>query len=162
MQTWGYNTQCRKVKTMRTMPLYLLWSECFEETFDNGEKTNKGSTWIVLKKIPVNKFFLRKSLEYEYENYSVSKNHPNTNMNIIRFEKITRIQIQTLVFGLNYSNSIQIPKFKYQIFAHLWSRQSRNCTGNPETVQTIQKLSTQSRNCSDNPETVRTIQKLSW
>ena len=68
-------------------------------------------------------------------------------MNTIQFEKITRIRIQTLVFGLNYSNSIQIPKFKYQIIRS-------------PLVQTIQKLSTQSRNCPDNPETVRTIQKL--
>ena len=40
-----------------------------------------------IKKIPVNIFVLRKSLEYEYEYYSILKNHPNTNMNNIQFEK---------------------------------------------------------------------------
>ena len=39
------------------------------------------------------------------------KNHPNTNTNIIRFEKFTRIQIQILVFGLKYSNNIRIPNY---------------------------------------------------
>ena len=39
----------------------------------------------------------------------VWRNRPNTNMNIIRLEKITRIRI--LVFGLNYSNT--------ELFAHL-------------------------------------------
>ena len=52
------------------------------------------------------------------------------------------IRIQTLVFDLNYLNSIQIPKFKYQII----------CS---PLVQKIQKLSRQSRNCPDNPETVK-------
>ena len=33
------------------------------------------------------------------------------NTNIIRFGKITRIRIQILVFGLNYSNNIQIPNY---------------------------------------------------
>ena len=101
-----------------------------------------------IQKIPANIFVLRKSLEYEYEYYSILKNHINTNMNTIQFEKITQIRIQTLVFGLNYSNSIQIPKFKYQIIRS-------------PLVQTIQKLSRQSGNCPDNPETVHPIQKLS-
>ena len=39
--------------------------------------------------------------------YSVLKNHPNTNKNIIWFENICRIRIS--LFGLNYSNSNQIP-----------------------------------------------------
>ena len=47
----------------------------------------------------------------EYEYYSVWKNPPNMNTNIIRFGKITRIRIQILVFGLNYSNNIQIPNY---------------------------------------------------
>ena len=113
-----------------------------------------------IQKIPVNIFLLRKSLEYEYEYSSALKDHLNTNMNTIQFEKITRIRIQTLVFGLNYSNSIQIPKFKYQIIRsplvqtiQKLSRQSRNCPDNPETVRTIQKQSGQSRNCPNNPET---------
>ena len=61
--------------------------------------------------------------EYEYEYYSVrkrrqsmniiwfEKKQPNTNMTIIRFEKITRIRIRILVFGLNYSNNIRIPNY---------------------------------------------------
>ena len=36
-------------------------------------------------------FGLKKSPEYEYEYYSVWKNHPNTNTNIIWFEKIPKI-----------------------------------------------------------------------
>ena len=54
-------------------------------------------------------FGFKKSLEYEYEYYSVSEKHPNTNTNTTRFEKITRIRIRILVFGLNYSNTIRIP-----------------------------------------------------
>ena len=38
------------------------------------------------------------------------KNHPNTNTNIIRFEKITRILIQIL-FGLKI-----LTKYKYEYF----------------------------------------------
>ena len=45
--------------------------------------------------------------EYEYEYYSVWKNHPNTNTNIIRFENIDRIRIR--IFW--YSNT--------ELFAHL-------------------------------------------
>ena len=81
-------------------------------------------------------------------------------MNTIQFEKIIRIQIQTLVLGLNYQNSIQIPKFKYQIIRsplvqtiQKLSRQSGNCPDNPETVRTIQKQSGQSKICPDNPKT---------
>ena len=66
--------------------------------------------------------------EYEYEYYSSSKKWRNTNTNIIRFEKITRIRIRIL-FGLKisteykyeyfgirilfeyYSNNIQIPNY---------------------------------------------------
>ena len=56
-------------------------------------------------------FGLRKSAEYEYEYYSVLKNHPNTNTNTIRFENIYRIRIRILVFGPNYSNNIRIPNY---------------------------------------------------
>ena len=45
--------------------------------------------------------------EYEYEYYSVWKNHPNTNTNIIRFENIDRIRIR--IFW--YSNNIRIPNY---------------------------------------------------
>ena len=90
-------------------------------------------------------------------------------MNTIQFEKIIRIRIQTLVFGLNYSNSIQIPKFKYQIIRsplvqtiQKLSRQSGNFPPNPETIWKIQKLSRQSKNSPDNPETVLIIQKLNF
>ena len=58
-------------------------------------------------------FGLKKATEYEY--YSVWKNRPNTNTNIITniiwLEKITRIRIRILVFGLNYSNNIRIPNY---------------------------------------------------
>ena len=50
--------------------------------------------------------------EYEYEYYSVWKNHPNTNMNIIRFEKITRIRI---LFGLKISTEYEYEYFGIQI-----------------------------------------------
>ena len=56
-------------------------------------------------------FGLKKAIEYEYEYYSDWKNRPNTNTNIIRIEKIIKIQIRILVFGLNYSNNIQIPNY---------------------------------------------------
>ena len=56
-------------------------------------------------------FGLKKSTEYEYEYYSVWKYQPNTNTNIIRLEKITQIWIRILVFGLNFSNNIWIPKY---------------------------------------------------
>ena len=56
-------------------------------------------------------FGLKKSTEYEYEYHSVWKYRPNTNTNIIRLEKITRIWIRILVFGLNHSNNIQIPNY---------------------------------------------------
>merc|ERR1711978_419595 len=52
----------------------------------------------------------KKSPEYEYKYYSVSKNHPNTNTNIIRFENINRIRIR--IFW--YSNIIRII-FEYRI-----------------------------------------------
>ena len=48
--------------------------------------------------------------EYEYEYYSVWKNHPNTNTNIIRFENINQIWIR--IFW--YSNIIWII-FEYRI-----------------------------------------------
>ena len=51
----------------------------------------------------------QKATEYEYEYYSDWKKQPNTN--IIRIEKIIKIRIQILVFGLNYSNNIQIPNY---------------------------------------------------
>ena len=53
-------------------------------------------------------FGLKKSPEYEY--YSVWKNRPNTNTNIIRFEKITRIQIRIL-FGLKI-----LTEYEYEYF----------------------------------------------
>ena len=48
-----------------------------------------------IQKIPTNIFVFRKSLEFKYDYYLVSenpsntntKNHPNTNVNTIRFEK---------------------------------------------------------------------------
>merc|ERR1711978_783650 len=52
----------------------------------------------------------KKSPEYEYKYYSVSKNHPNTNTKIIRFENIKRIRIR--IFW--YSNIIRII-FEYRI-----------------------------------------------
>ena len=36
------------------------------------------------------------------------ENHPNTNTNNIRFQKVTRIRIRILVFGHKYSNNIRI------------------------------------------------------
>ena len=56
-------------------------------------------------------FGFGKSCEYEYEQYSVLKNHPNTNTNSIRFENICRIRIRISLFGLNYSNTIRIPNY---------------------------------------------------
>ena len=52
--------------------------------------------------------------EYEYEYYSVWKNHPNTNTNIIRFEKITRIRIRIL-FGLKISTEYEYEYFGIRI-----------------------------------------------
>ena len=54
---------------------------------------------------------MKKLPEYEYEYYSVWENHPNTNTNNIRFQKVTRIRIRILVFGLKYSNNIRIPNY---------------------------------------------------
>ena len=56
--------------------------------------------------------------EYEYEYYSVWKNHPNTNTNIIRFEKITWIRIRILEVGLNYSNNFRIPNYLLTSVTH--------------------------------------------
>ena len=56
-------------------------------------------------------FGFKKATEYEYEYYLVWKNRPNTNTNIILFEKITWIRIWILVFGLNYFNNIWIPNY---------------------------------------------------
>ena len=64
-------------------------------------------------------FGLRKSAEYEYEYYSVLKNHPNTNTNTIRFENIYRIRIRILVFGPNYSNNIRIPNYSLTSVSNL-------------------------------------------
>ena len=47
--------------------------------------------------------------EYKYEYYSSSKKWPNTNTNIIRFEKITRIRI---LFGLKKS-----PEYEYEYYS---------------------------------------------
>ena len=58
-------------------------------------------------------FGLKNSPEYEYEYYSVWKNHPNTNTNIIRFEKITQIRIQIL-FGLKI-----LTEYEYEYFG-IW------------------------------------------
>ena len=55
--------------------------------------------------------------EYEYEYYSVWKNHPNTNTNIIRFEKITWIRIRIL-FDLKKSREYEYEYYsvwKYQL-----------------------------------------------
>ena len=46
--------------------------------------------------------------EYEYEYYSVWKKQPNTNTNIIQFEKIDQIRIRIL-FGLKKS-----PEYEYE------------------------------------------------
>ena len=43
--------------------------------------------------------------------YSVLKNHPNTNTNIIWFQNISRIQIRISLFSLNYLNIIWIPNY---------------------------------------------------
>ena len=140
----------------------MLWGDLWKLITEKRQTKATSTNFLnmdSIQKIPANIFVLRKSLEYKYEYCSVLKNHPNTNMNTIQFEKITRIWIQTLVFDLNYLNSIQIPKFKYQIICsplvktiQKLFRQSRNCPPNPETVRTIQKQSGQSRNCPDNPE----------
>ena len=53
---------------------------------------------------------MKNSPEYEYEYYSVWKNHPNTNMNIIRFENNDRIWIRIIW----YLNIIRII-FEYRI-----------------------------------------------
>ena len=53
-------------------------------------------------------FGLKILTEYEYEYYSVWRNRPNTNTNIIRFENIDRIRIQIL-FGLKKS-----PEYEYE------------------------------------------------
>ena len=58
--------------------------------------------YSIQKKIPVI-FGLRKLPEYE--------NCLNTNTNSIWFQKVTRIRIQILVFGLKYSNNIRIPNY---------------------------------------------------
>ena len=124
----------------------VLWGDLWKLITEKRQTWATGANFLnmdSIKKIPANIFLLRKSLEYEYEYYSVLKDHLNTNMNTIQFEKITRIRIQTLVFGLNYSNSIQIPNYSLT-----------SGPDNPETIQTIRKLSRQS-------ETVHPIQKLS-
>ena len=54
-------------------------------------------------------FGFGKSCGYEYEYYSVMKNHPNTNS--IRIENICRIRIRISLFRLNYSNTIWIPNY---------------------------------------------------
>ena len=61
-------------------------------------------------------FSLKKAAEYEY--YSVWKNWPNTNTNIIQLEKITRIRIRILLLGLNYSNNIQILNYSLTSASH--------------------------------------------
>ena len=43
---------------------------------------------------------------------------PNTNTNIIWFEKITQIRIRILLLGLNYSNNIQIPNYSLTSASH--------------------------------------------
>ena len=59
--------------------------------------------------------------EYEYEYYSSSKKWPNTNTNIIRFEKITRIRIRIL-FGLKKS-----PEYEYEYYS-VWKYQPNTNT----------------------------------
>ena len=85
------------------------------------------------------------------------------NMNTIQFKNYE----YEYEYKHQYSASTIRTVFKYRnsntkLFAHLWSRQSRNCPPNPETVRTIQKLSGQSKNSPDNPETVLIIQKLNF
>ena len=62
----------------------------------------------------------KKSPEYEYKYYSVWKIHPNTNTNIIQFEKIIRIRIRIL-FGLRKS-----PEYKYEYYSVSKSRPNTN------------------------------------
>ena len=52
--------------------------------------------------------------EYEYEYCLSSKKWPNTNTNIIRFEKITRIRIRIL-FGLKISTEYEYEYFGIRI-----------------------------------------------
>ena len=56
--------------------------------------------------------------------YSVLKNRPNTNTNSILFENVC--QIRTSLFGLNYSNTIQIPNYSLtsvgKFCRPLWSK----------------------------------------
>ena len=63
-------------------------------------------------------FGLKILTEYEYEYYLVCKTRSNTNMNIVWFEKITRIRIRILVFSLNYSNNIRIPNYSLTSVTH--------------------------------------------
>ena len=58
----------------------------------------------------------------EYEWYLVWENHLNPN--IISFQKVTRIQLQILIFGLKYLNDIRIPNYSLT-FARL-SQQFEN------------------------------------
>ena len=55
-------------------------------------------------------FDFEKSPEYEY--YSVLKNHPNTNTNIIQFWKITRIRIRILF------SFVKSPEYEYEYEYH--------------------------------------------
>ena len=68
--------------------------------------------------------------KYKYEYYSVWKRRPNKNTNIIRLEKIDRIRIRIPVFGLNYSNNIQIPNYSLTSDGQLIKALKRwsNCT----------------------------------
>ena len=52
--------------------------------------------------------------ENEYEYYSVWKNHPNTNTNIIQFEKITRIR-KRILFDLKISTEYEYEYFGIRI-----------------------------------------------
>ena len=70
---------------------------------------------ILGKKIP-------SKYEYEHKYYSIWENYPNTNNILV--EKVTRIRIQMLAFGLNYLNDIWIPNYSVISDSHqIWSLQ---------------------------------------
>ena len=66
--------------------------------------------WAHLSKVSMlSKIFIVFKIDSQW--YSVWENHPNTNTNNIWFQKVTRIRIRILVFGLKYSNNIRIPNY---------------------------------------------------
>ena len=103
----------------------IFWRDVRKSHDNNTEAHNRGERIVFwgpntntnIIRVPKNDriririlFGFPKLTEYEYEYYSVWKNHPNTNTNIIRFENINRIRIR--IFW--YSNIIRII-FEYRI-----------------------------------------------